>query len=147
MTISKDLFLALLSLDAYNRGYGAGIDGLGGGGSKIGTATVGSDELLPDGAQAAGFYAVSYDTPYGTVISYRGTDNFTYDDVRGASDITKGWTIGAGLTGENPWGIAAQSGLTIDFYDAVVGDDEPYDLYGQKPIVTGHSLGGGLAGL
>jgi hypothetical protein len=25
MTISKDLFLAILSLDSYNRGYGAGI--------------------------------------------------------------------------------------------------------------------------
>ncbi len=25
MTISKELFLAILSMDAYNRGYGAGI--------------------------------------------------------------------------------------------------------------------------
>jgi hypothetical protein len=41
MTISKDLFLAILSMDAYNRGYGAGIadgddsdlDGLGLGGT------------------------------------------------------------------------------------------------------------------
>jgi hypothetical protein len=30
MPISKDLFLAILSMDAYNRGYGAGMaDGLG----------------------------------------------------------------------------------------------------------------------
>lgn len=29
MTISKDLFLAILSMDAYNRGYGAGLsDGI-----------------------------------------------------------------------------------------------------------------------
>jgi len=25
MTISKDLFLAILSMDVYNRGYGAGL--------------------------------------------------------------------------------------------------------------------------
>ena len=25
MSISKDLFLAILSMDAYNRGYGAGV--------------------------------------------------------------------------------------------------------------------------
>jgi len=25
MTVSKDLFLAILSMDAYNRGYGAGL--------------------------------------------------------------------------------------------------------------------------
>jgi hypothetical protein len=29
MAVSKDLYLALLSMDSYNRGYGAGIDGLG----------------------------------------------------------------------------------------------------------------------
>ena len=47
MTISQDLFLAILSMDAYNRGNGAGIadgdandpDGLGESGS-IGTATI-----------------------------------------------------------------------------------------------------------
>lgn len=44
MTISKELYLAILSMDAYNRGYGAGIadggkadtDGLGEAGSQIG---------------------------------------------------------------------------------------------------------------
>ena len=40
MTISKDLFLAILSMDSYNRGYGEGIAGLGGINSKIGTATL-----------------------------------------------------------------------------------------------------------
>ena len=33
-----------------------------------------SDEELQSW-QAAGFYAIAYDTPHGTVISYRGTDN------------------------------------------------------------------------
>ncbi len=35
MTISKDLFLSILSMDAYNRGYSLGIAGLGGVGSQI----------------------------------------------------------------------------------------------------------------
>lgn len=29
MTISKELMLAILSMDAYNQGYGAGITGVG----------------------------------------------------------------------------------------------------------------------
>jgi hypothetical protein len=40
MTISKDLLMSILSLDAYNRGYGAGIAGIGGAGSSIGNATL-----------------------------------------------------------------------------------------------------------
>jgi hypothetical protein len=49
MTISKDVFLAILALDAYNRGYGAGIsdggaedtDGLGdSNGTQIANATI-----------------------------------------------------------------------------------------------------------
>ena len=86
MTISKDLFLAILSMDSYNRGYGAGIEGLGGEGTQIGAATLGKDaeQLLDQGsAQAAGFYAIAYDVKASgvegidsdtTVISYRGTD-------------------------------------------------------------------------
>jgi hypothetical protein len=35
MSISKDLFLALLSMDAHNRGYGAGMD-LGEGSNAVG---------------------------------------------------------------------------------------------------------------
>jgi len=84
-------------MDSYNRGYGAGIgdgenvvdgvdaDGLGEAGKQVGGATV-IDVDLPDGAQAAGFYAVAYEITDGsaieglntgdTVISYRGTDNF-----------------------------------------------------------------------
>jgi len=81
MAISKDLFLAILSMDAYNRGYNEGIAGLGGAGAKVGNATI-KDVDLPTGAQAASFYAVAYDVDGAdidgldstTVISYRGTD-------------------------------------------------------------------------
>lgn len=36
MTVTKDLMMSILSMDAYNHGYDEGITGLG---SKIGTAT------------------------------------------------------------------------------------------------------------
>jgi hypothetical protein len=65
MSISEDLFMAILSMDSYNRGYNAAIedgilgddgkpDGLGEAGSKIGTAVV-KDVDLPTGSEEAGF--------------------------------------------------------------------------------------------
>lgn len=91
MTISKELFLAILSMDAYNRGYWAGIviegDDASGGTTHIGGATISfnledADMVAP--AQTAGFYAVAYtmgssgDVPDElrgrTVIFYRGGD-------------------------------------------------------------------------
>ncbi len=91
MTISRDLFLSILSMDAYNRGYSPGIANLGGAGTGIGNATVGQDaELLlaPGTAQAAGFYAVAYsDTTWGTIISYRGTDSYNFLSELTAVDL------------------------------------------------------------
>ena len=95
MTISKDLFLAILSMDSYNRGYGAGLsdggvndpDGLGetghiGSATLITRADLGITTEQYQAWQDAGFYAIAYDVggsgPSGlagkTVISYRGTD-------------------------------------------------------------------------
>jgi len=91
MAISKDLFLAILSMDAYNQGYNKGIDH---GKTQIGSATTKTDSTLvftdpnadPDDTppdEAASFYAVAYDVDGAdidglaagtTVISYRGTD-------------------------------------------------------------------------
>ena len=100
MAITRELFLAILSMDSYNRGYAAGIkdsgdedpDGLGQAGS-IGTATIGRNSSdLSTGTEPrvdipAGFYAISYDLGGGkTVISYRGTDGLTL----GTSPITGG---------------------------------------------------------
>lgn len=86
MTISNELFLAILAMDSYNRGYGAGlgdgvnvdgqgvdVDGLGEAGAQIGTATV-LNVPLPEGSEAAGFYAVAYAWNGQTVISCRGTN-------------------------------------------------------------------------
>jgi len=84
MTISKDLFLAILSMDSYNQGYGRGIEH---GKTQIGAATVldreglGIDNTEYQAWQAAGFYAIAYDVAGsgdagldGTVISAQNTD-------------------------------------------------------------------------
>jgi hypothetical protein len=83
MTISKDLFLSILSMDAYNRGYNPGIAGLSGTG--VGHASF-VDTTLPDGSVPASFYGLAYKlteavgTPGNliaagkTIIPYRGTD-------------------------------------------------------------------------
>jgi hypothetical protein len=103
----KDLFLAILAMDSYNRGYGAGIndggsgdpDGLGLTG-QIDTATIGQDSsIIVDGSGSridddAGFYAAAYQTDDGTVISYRGTDSTPTADA--ATDATRGWPLGHG---------------------------------------------------
>jgi hypothetical protein len=60
--MSDDLFLAILSMDAYNRGYGSGIDGLSDSlGTTIGNAAVlnasSSQENSPE--VTGGFYAIA----------------------------------------------------------------------------------------
>lgn len=98
MTISdKDLFLAILSMDSYNRGYGAGIndsanndqDGLGVSNAVIGSATI-SFDISTQAAQNAGFYAAAYSWNNQTVISYRGT-NFSSGAAQ--ADIFNGWQL------------------------------------------------------
>lgn len=78
--MTNELFLAILSMDAYNRGYGHGLDVVAAGASatNIGNATIGlnSTELsagIP-GGQAASFFAQSYTWGNQKVIAYRGTD-------------------------------------------------------------------------
>ncbi|MEE9314666.1 MAG: hypothetical protein V3V02_08445 [Rhizobiaceae bacterium] len=138
MTISKDLMLAILSMDSYNRGYGAGIKGLSQAkGTQIGTATINKnaeEALLQGSAKTAGFYAASYTLSSGeTVISYRGTDNFSANDVQGGNDILNGWTSALFNVSEN-----SQSNLALKFYSAVTGkqyEDGP----AANTILTGHS--------
>ncbi len=141
MSISKELFFAILAMDAYNRGEErkVEIDG-----NAIGLATITTESLdqadirRGDWAEA-GFSAVSYDLGGGvdgistgaSAISYRGTDDFP--------DLYHGWTIGAGYP--EAW----QGELAIDMFEAVAGHSI-YDEAGDKPYVTGHSLGGGLSG-
>ena len=95
MTVTKDLMLSILSMDAYNRGYGAGI-ALEGNSGSVGNATIGNDSgVSVDAAgnrldQAASFYAISYTLGGETIISYRGTDKYLADGATGG-DIWNGF--------------------------------------------------------
>jgi hypothetical protein len=141
MTMNRDLFLAILSMDSYNRGYGQGVKDLNVviGQTKIGNATISSQVDIDEGsaAIAAGFYALAYDMTGVSgfadgerVIAYRGTDS-------PLSDIWNGYGPAFGA----PDGLQAL--LTLEFYRAVAGANAAKG----KTLVTGHSLGGGLAGL
>lgn len=104
MTMSNDVLLAILALDSYNRGYGAGVvdegasdqDGLGETGNIAGMTLITRADLEISAAQydawkAASFYAVAYQDASGNiVISYRGTD----DPTLGAD--LNAWAGGAG---------------------------------------------------
>lgn len=86
MTISSELFNAILSMDAYNRGYDQSIVMTG---NVVGNAHIMTTQnalgenvpldssILTTNDQAIGFYALAYDTNndgVADVISYRGTD-------------------------------------------------------------------------
>lgn len=108
MTMNRDVFLSLLALDAYNRGYGANIGGQSESG-EIGNASIitrpsifgqQADAVLQSW-QAAGFYAIAYNWDGQTVISYRGTNfeiNWSISDFLNSpavQDAWNGWSLGA----------------------------------------------------
>jgi hypothetical protein len=137
MTTNKELLYAILAMDSYNRLYGEGIEGLGGAGSKVGEATLlkgptGSDI---NAWKSVGFYAAAYDTGTGTVISYRGTDSY----FGNGGDVLNGWIIATGQQ-------TGQSALALEFYKSATGKSV-FEGDAGNVTVTGHSLGGGLAGL
>lgn len=82
--MDRDLFLAVLALDTYNRGYDASLKGLSEDGA-LGTATIREFKLgEQDGWEDASFYAIAYEWNGETIISYRGTN---FPDL---SNITRG---------------------------------------------------------
>jgi Protein of unknown function (DUF2974) len=125
MTISNDLMLAILAMDSYNRDYNQGIILSG----NVGTAALRAFEL-PQRYEAASFFAQAYTWNGQTVISYRGTDVFS-------TDFSTGYGIGHGFSG------GAQGTMAVQFYRTVIGNADPFTA---NVILTGHSLGGGLAG-
>lgn len=104
--MDRDLFLSVLAMDSYNRGYGQGVllspnDSLTGRnetGRRVGQAVVANFDL-PEGSVAAGFCAIAYDASAVTgfaagerVIAYRGTDKVAGLD----GDLLNGWVLGGG---------------------------------------------------
>jgi hypothetical protein len=76
MPMNENVFRAILAMYSYNRGYGAGVNGLSQTvGTTIGNATIIANAEDDNGvAQAAGFYASAYRWNGTDVISYRGTN-------------------------------------------------------------------------
>ena len=88
--MNREVFLSLLALDSYNRGYGQSVllrDGDNAVGQNelgrlIGTARV-SAQNITQSAQQAGFYAIAYEWNNETIISYRGTN---FPDLSNVTD-------------------------------------------------------------
>jgi Lipase (class 3) len=139
MTISNELMLAILAMDSYNRGYNAGI-GAGPNGLGI-TGFIGNAEIKKveqtETAVAASFFAISYSYNGRTVISYRGTDVLPTDKP----NLSGSWTdIGQWQSIYGSYNSTQQK-LAADFYRTVVAGNPS-----QSIQLTGHSLGGALAG-
>jgi hypothetical protein len=83
--MNKELFQAILAMDAYHRGYDKAIK-ITGNSARLGTATILKDSLqtpnTTDG-QDQGFYASAYSWNGQTIISYRGTSEFRGHRVPG----------------------------------------------------------------
>ncbi|ATU94499.1 Mbeg1-like protein [Phyllobacterium zundukense] len=127
MTDAK-LLRAVLAMDAYNQDDVRAVE-LGGSpfANQIGTAEV----ILRNAPNDVGFSAVAYRIGQVIVISYRGNDT---DSFGSAWTDAESWLGGAGWE-------AAQAKAAALFYQDVVS------LAGDNIVLTGHSLGGGLAGL
>ncbi len=163
--MNRDLFLAILSMDSYNRGYGEGISNLPVvlNSTKIGNAKIvrQSDVLPGSDGVASGFYAIAYDmtgvagfAAGERVISFRGSDNidkseafsnFILGGIFGsptAEDITNGFGVAFGVPN------GPQATLAIEFYRAVAGSSgHAQSLNLANITLTLHSLGSGLPGL
>ena len=118
--MNPDVFLSLLALDAYNRGYDSNVGNLPEKGS-IGLA--GIREFQPReqlGWQAAGFYAIAYNWNGERVISYRGTNLETDFSTPLAifsspafKDIWNSWGLGGGFTGgSKPRGVIGTGAIS-----------------------------------
>lgn len=131
---------AVLALDVYNRYTNPG---LAVSFNKIGTYTF-RNIALPQGSEDISFVGSVYTADNGsTVISYRGTDNWNLD-LEG--DPINGFFIAIGV----PFG--AQFFAAFELYQAAVTASQSVSVGGvtidpASISFTGHSLGGGLAGV
>ena len=132
-----DVFKAILAMDAYNRGRRQGVNLIG---EQIGNAELrpNSDSVLEGQGGDTGFFAQAYSWNGQLVISFRGTDPESGSEF--IKDVTRGWPLGAGNNN------ADQARQAIEFYKNVAGVQSLRDSPSTSVILTGHSLGGGLAG-
>lgn len=82
-----------------------------------------------------GFFAISYSSNDTIIVSFRGTNPNNSLDL--LNDITHGWTLGGG-------NFAAQQARHATAFLKTIALDP--DNQGKEIVLTGHSLGGGLAG-
>lgn len=137
--MNDELFKAILAMDAYSRGYDKAIR-ITGSGTQLGTAQfVGQSSIAANSPEIdAGFYAIAYSYNGQTIISYRGTS--TSSGGATLTDVVHGWPMGGGF-------IDSQAGLALRFYHDVADAQYPgVDWRFANIALTGHSLGGGLAG-
>ena len=129
MAINDALMLSILAMDVYNQGPNRQIQG---DWTTIGSASLSSASSSGD-ESTIGFFAQSYSWSGQSVISYRGTDDFE-------TDGRYGYGIAAGLADGS---FSEQGRLALEFYRSVMTTADPRDA---NILLTGHSLGGGLAG-
>lgn len=142
--MDNKLLKAILAMDSYNRSYNEGILNVPGN-NQLGNVTIISDSEDLGFLQGTkirkdipiGFYAIAYkdNTTNKVTIAYRGTDQFTTGKGIGG-DIPNGYSPGGGRAD------AAQARMAFEFFDAVAAQ-----VGAANMTVTGHSMGGGLAGL
>lgn len=110
--MNPDVFLSLLALDSYNRGYGQNVGGLTNSG-MIGNATILRQSNITENSDEvqAGFYAIAYQWQGQTVISYRGK----------RFDLSSGWAY---LAKVMEWG------------DAIIGQGLPLS-YSRMAMAAG----------
>ena len=135
MATMQDVIAAIFAMDAYNQGYSPGmtlrndqsIDGA--------DIVTDSSRALGNSADDASFYSIAYSLDGETFIAYRGTQLSSVSSALG--DVLNGWTISGGYS------AASQAQFALQFYKDIVtatGGDF------NDILLTGHSLGGGLAG-
>ncbi len=143
MTTSQDLLYAILAMDSYNRGSGSS---LGDPDTGLPGTSIANLEIINNSDQTGdtglSFFASAYKDTKGTadtsddeiIISYRGTDFIP-------ADMITGWS-----TGNGAWD-SLQALIGTNFLHNIVGSDPENNPFNANISFTGHSLGGGLAGL
>jgi hypothetical protein len=136
--VKSDLYYALIALDAYNQGPPKSNRKLEVFGDRLGFYNIERGETDSDFQEGTGFFAQKYTYGGKTVIGYRGTDFDQTPDF--LKDVLFGWSISTGN-----FSAFSQVPEAIAFYQSVTGKAGLYDGVASDVVLTGHSLGGGLA--